>query len=75
MGIRDWWARHESERLRVMSVQELRDADIVFADNATDAGERQLQFVGRGYDGEKDTGLDRARMHRFERERDGDGGR
>ena len=59
----------------VVGIQELGDADVVFADDAADAGERQLQFVGRGCDWEKDAGLDGARVHRFERERERDGGR
>ena len=58
-----------------MCVEEFRDADVVFADDAADAGERQLQFVGRGGDRQKDAGLDRARVHWFERERESDGGR
>ena len=58
----------------MVSVQEFGDADVVFADDAADAGERQFQFVGRGGDGEKDAGLDGARVHRFERERECDGG-
>ena len=59
----------------MMSVEEFGDADVVFADDASDAGERQFQFVGRGRDREKDAGLDGARVHRFEREREREGGR
>ena len=33
-----------------MGVDEFGDADVVFSDNATNAGQRQLQFVGRGRD-------------------------
>src|SRR5580698_12464 len=65
LGDGDWRARHESERLGVVSVQELGNADVRFPDDASDAGERQLQFVGRGSDGKKDAGLDSARVHRF----------
>ena len=53
----------------VVSVQKFWDADIVFADDASDTGERQLQFVGCRGDGKKDAGLDRARVNGFEHER------
>ena len=66
---------NETERVGVVGVEEFGDADVVFADDAADAGEREFQFVGRGRDGEKDAGLDSARVHRFERERERDGGR
>ncbi len=59
----------------MMSVEELGDADVRFSDDASDAGEGEFQFVGRGGDREKDSCLDGARVHWFEREREGDGWR
>ncbi len=50
----------------MMSIQKFGDADVVFTDNASNAGQRQLQFVGRGRHWEKDAGLHCAWMHRFE---------
>jgi hypothetical protein len=64
---------NEVEGVGVVSVQKLGDADVVFADDAADAGERQFQFVRCGCDWEKDTGLHCARVHRFEHESESDG--
>jgi len=68
----DWWLVagdglrfEQSKRMGVMSVQKFGDAGVVFAYDASDAGERQFQFVGRGCDRKKYAGLDRAGMHRF----------
>src|SRR5579863_7654252 len=40
LGVGDWRSRHEIERLVVMRVPELGNANVAFADNAADAGER-----------------------------------
>ena len=59
----------------MVSVEEFGEANVVFADDAPDARQRELQFVGRGCDGKKNAGLNRARMHRFQRKRESRGGR
>ena len=58
----------------MMGVQKLRNADVVFSDDAANARQGQLQLVGCGSDRKEDSVLDGARVHWFERKRKRDRG-